>query len=179
MTAVPCLLKKITLARSILAIVNGKDKKHQPHDERQNLKRCEIKQLPNCWSGKPFKVSHFSLFPFPSLFLFLRHPPFVSRNVSVRFSPVLSPRRVATSPDHLSREILAFPSQFTLSLLQLVATSPTRPWMPSHTPLFLRSLPFSYPLCVEYVPERIWFDPIRRRRLPEANCGIIRRIPFG
>lgn len=62
----------------------------------------------------------------------------------VRPSPS-PPRRVATLPDHLSREILALPSQFTLSLLQLAATSPTRPWMPLHTPPFLPSLPFSYP----------------------------------
>jgi len=50
--------------------MNGRDKKHQPHDEQENLKRCEIKQLPNCWSGKPFTVSRFSqlFLPFPFFF---------------------------------------------------------------------------------------------------------------
>lgn len=122
--ATPRLPKKITLARSVFAMVNGRDKKHQPHDERENLKRCEIKQLPNCWPGKPFRVvSRFS-----PLFLPL---PFFS-GISICLPKCVGPfplppspfsSRVATS-DHLSREILALPSQLTLSLPQLAATSP-------------------------------------------------------
>lgn len=176
MAIVPRLPKKITLARNVFAMVNERDKKHHPHDKRENLKRCEIKQLPNCWPGKPFKVSRFSL-------LFLLFPSFFSGIPicllrCVGFSPILS-QRVATSPDHLPREILALPSQFTLSLPQLAATSLIRRWTPLDVLPFLRPLPFSCPLCARYAPERIWFDPIRRRRLSEANCGIIRRIPFG
>lgn len=150
--AVPRLPKKITLARNVFAMVN-EDKKHQLHDKRENLKRCEIKQLPNCWPGKPFKVSRFSLhfLLFPSFF-----SPLESSFVSEmrRFLSLFS-QRVVTSPDHLPREILALPSQFTLSLPQLAATSLTCPWTPLDALLFLHPLPFSYPLCARYVPERI------------------------
>jgi len=88
--AVPRLPKKITLARNVFAMVNERDKKHQLHDKRENLKRCEIKQLPNCWPGKPFKISRFSLLflLFPSFFSPLESS-FVSWDASVS-PPVLA-----------------------------------------------------------------------------------------
>lgn len=141
MAPMPHLLKKITLARSVFAMVNGRDKKHQPHDERENLKRCEIKQLPNCW---PENLSRYPIsprfsFPFPPS----PASPFVSRNASVRFSPVLAKSRnlAGSSVPRDSR------ASFSLNLSQLAATSPTRPRTPLHAPPFLHPLPFFYSLC--------------------------------
>lgn len=142
--AVPRLPKKIT--RSVFAIANGKDKKYQPHDERKNLKRCEIKQLPNCWLGKPFKVSHFSA-PFPSLSLLLRYPhlsPEMRPSVSPPFSLNLTGSSVLRDSRASFSVFFNWPRHHLLVHRRLY----TR--LSSFSTLLLPSL-----LCAKYVPERI------------------------
>lgn len=168
-------------------MANGRDKKHRSVDERRaNLKKCEIKQLPNCW---PENLSRYpvSLFHRLSCSLIPRlHPICLPARFPFRFSRRKSPPPSARR-DHLSRErfprpplfsspsILSCRSRHDLLIRSRAFTraiQPPRP-LPLTFPLFLTSLV----LPAIFILERI-SDPIRRRRLPEANCGIIRRISF-
>lgn len=96
-------------------MVNGRDKKHQPHNEQDNLKRCEIKQLPNCWPGKPFKVSRFSPLFLPFLSFFSGVPiclPKCVRPFLPRFSRKESQPRRIICPERFSRFLLSSLSVF-------------------------------------------------------------------
>lgn len=184
----PCLPERITLAKSVIfTTVSERDKKRRPVDERRNLKKCEIKQLPNCW---PENLSTYPVsprFPSPPLsFLFLPRHPHLSPGAFVRF-----PHSHAEPPsrrNHPSQEIHAFSfsvhPQFSVGhdiiYSSTVAFTHAVLSFSFSPPLSSSSFFPPYQLRARFIPERIRFDPIRRRRrLPEANCGIIRRIPFG
>jgi len=166
------LPKKITLARSVFATVNERDKKHQPHDEQKNLKRCEIKQLPNCWSGKPFRVSRFSqLFLLFSFSFFSGIPICLWKCVGPCFSPAREE----------SQSRLMCPERFSRFLLSSLSVFLS--WSRHHPHVHERAT-LSSSSCLLCSAQDTFLKgsdstPIRRRRLPEANCGIIRRIPFG
>lgn len=127
-------------------MANGRDKKHRSVVRRTgaNLKKCEIKQLPNCW---PENLSRYpvSLFHRLSCSLILRTPPHLSPGAFPL--PILA-WRIATTfrppGSSVPREIPASsPFQFhpQFSLVGR-ATWPTHPQSRFYTRQPPRPLPF-------------------------------------